>query len=203
MDKKRIVKAGYEAVASQYSETRARGSEDVKLLDDFTSRIPEGGLVLDAGCGGGVPIAQSLASSYQVVGVDLANQQIRRARSQVPFAEFLIGDIVHLPFRDGSFDGVCSYYAIIHVPREEHHDLVREIFRVLKRSGIALLCMGEDDNPADVAEYMGTPMFWSHFDAATNNQILLDTGFEVLSATSVVDFQDPRTYHRFFFARKP
>lgn len=115
----------------------------------------------------------------------------------------MVGDIVRLPFRTNSFDAVCSYYAIIHVPREERRDLIGGIFRVLKPSGLALLCMGEDDNPADVAEYMGTAMFWSHFDGATNNQTLLETGFEVIWAKPVIDFQDPRAYHRFFLARKP
>lgn len=61
MDKKSLVKAGYEAIGATYTDRRTRESDDVKLLDDFVTRLSEGWLVLDAGCGGGVPIAQTLS----------------------------------------------------------------------------------------------------------------------------------------------
>ena len=203
MGHKSLVKAGYEAIASEYAKDRETNSEeDVILLDDFISRLPKGSLVLDAGCGVGVPVAVVLSRLFQVVGLDFANAQLRLAHAQVPLADLVMGDMTDLPFREGCFDGVSSYYAIIHVPREEHRHLVREIYRVLKPSGVALMCMGEHDLASDVAEYMGTQMFWSHFDGTTNERILLENGFEVLWAKSVVDFEDPSTSHRFFLVRK-
>ena len=153
-------------------------------------------------CGSGVPIAQILSRSFRVVGVDLAAAQIRFARSWVPPAELTVGDMAHLPFREGCFDGVCSYYAIIHVPREEHRSLVRGIHRVLKPSGVGLLCMGQEDLPGQVGEYMGTPMFWSHYDGKVNERIVRESGFEILWARAVIDAASPGTSHRFFLVRK-
>jgi len=50
-----------------------------------------------------------------------------------------------LAFPDASFDAICSYYAIIHVPRKEHQRLLLNFHRMLKPSGFALLCMGAGD----------------------------------------------------------
>jgi SAM-dependent methyltransferase len=46
-------------------------------------------------------------------------------------------DGVHLPFGDGSFDIVCSNAVLEHVDRESFAELVREIARVTKESGIS------------------------------------------------------------------
>ncbi len=62
--------------------------------------------------------------------------------------------------------------------------------------------MGDTDLAGDVAEYMGTQMFWSHFDGATNRRLLEETGFRVLSDRPVADFQDPSATHRFFLVLK-
>ncbi len=202
MADKDLVRNGYEAIASAYVDGRSRSSEDVSLLDDLISRLAEGSIILDAGCGAGVPVAQVLSRSFRLIGIDFAGAQIRLARVHGPAADLVLGDIAHLPFQSGSFDAVVSYYAIIHVPREEHRDLVRDIHRLLKPSGLTLLCMGEHDSPRDVAEYMGTRMFWSHYDGETNARILIETGFEILWAKPVIDFQNPAASHRFFLARK-
>ncbi len=202
MADKGIVKAGYEAIADAYTRERSGTSEDVRLLDDFVTRLHHGGRVLDAGCGGGRPVADVLSRTFRVVGLDLAKAQLRLLQNRVLPADPIMGDMTRLPFRERSLDGIVSLYAIIHVPREEHRSLIREFYRVLRTSGIALLCMGETDLPGDVAEYMGTRMFWSHFDGDTNRRMLTENGFEVRGERSVVDFQEPLATHRFFLVVK-
>lgn len=199
---KELVKAGYEAVGDAYTRERRMDSDDARLLDDFVTRLPRGGQVLDAGCGGGGPAARTLSPTVRVVGLDLAGAQLRLLRRNVPAALPVQGDLTHLPFRAESFDGIISVYAIIHVPREEHPALVREFHRALRTRGVALLCMGETDLPGEVGEYMGTRMFWSHFDKETNRRMLIEGGFRVLWDRSVRDFQAPSSRHRFFLAQK-
>lgn len=199
---KGIVRAGYEAIADAYTRERDETSEDIRLLGDLVPLLPVGGRVLDAGSGGGKPAADVLSRAFRVVGLDLSRAQLRLLANRVLSADPIMGDMTHLPFRDASFDGIVSLYAIIHVPREEHPSLVRELRRVLRPSGIALLCLGETDLPGDVAEYMGTRMFWSHFDAETNRRMLTGNGFDVLWERSVVDFQEPSARHRFFLVAR-
>lgn len=201
MRDKGIVKSGYEAIAEAYTRQREATSEDIRLLDDFAAGLPRGGRLLDAGCGGG-KAAATIARAVRIVGLDLAKAQLGLLRTHAPAADPVMGDMTRLPFRAGSFDAIVSLYAIIHVPRAEHRGLIREFHRVLRPSGTALLCMGEVDLPGEVAEYMGTRMFWSHFDGETNRRMLREQGFAVSGERSVVDFQNPSARHRFFTVAK-
>ncbi|HUG15101.1 MAG TPA: class I SAM-dependent methyltransferase, partial [Thermomicrobiales bacterium] len=124
-DPKLIVGAGYDAIAARYLNTRRAGAADLELLDDLAARLPDGASVLDLGCGAGVPVAQRLAGRLLVTGVDISAAQIALARQLVPDATFLQADMTALDFPDGAFDAVVSFYAIIHVPREEHPALFR------------------------------------------------------------------------------
>ena len=50
MNKKEIVKAGYNTISDAYLASRNKDSEDVRLLDELVQRLPQGASVLDAGC---------------------------------------------------------------------------------------------------------------------------------------------------------
>ena len=142
MNYKETVKAGYNAIANRYLAERTRDSEDVRLLNDLIERLPVNASVLDAGCGAGVPIALMLSERFKVTGVDFSEAQIELAKKQVPQANFICQDMTKLDFPENSFDGICSYYAIIHIPREEHRSLLANFYRMLKPNGFALVMPG-------------------------------------------------------------
>ena len=203
MDKKKIVKAGYNKIAHDYLASRSVDSEDVKLLDELVKRLPQGAKILDAGCGAGVPITQYLSQNFNVIGVDFSENQIELARKNVPQAQFLCHDITELDFPDESFDAICSYYAIIHIPRSEHAPLFKSFYRLLKPSGLALLCLGADDLDDDIVEdYLGARMYWSHFDAETNLKLIEAAGFELIWSKVVADASCPGSGHLFVLVQK-
>src|SRR5688572_30678546 len=140
---KETVKSGYNIIADRYLAARTRDSEDVRLLDELITRLPTGAKVLDAGCGAGLPISQMLSEKFEVIGVDFSEVQIELAKKNVPNATFVCQDMTKLDFPDNTFDGICSYYAIIHIPREEHQPLLVNFHRMLKPDGLALLCLGD------------------------------------------------------------
>jgi len=203
MDNKEIVKAGYDRIAASYLASRNQEQEDVRLLDELIAQLPAGAKVLDAGCGAGVPIARILSRHFEVTGVDFSEAQVQMARQLVPEANFICQDITALTFTDASFDAICSYYAIIHIPREQHAALLRDFYRLLKPGGLALLCLGASDNPDDVDNYHGTTMYWSHYDAPTNLRLVGEAGFEILWQRLVTDSTYPTAAHLFVLARKP
>ncbi len=129
---------------------RTADSEDVQLLNLLVNRLPKRVMVLDAGCGSGYPVAQFLARFFQVTGVDFAEEQVRLAKGTVQDVALVCADLSNLPFNNDTFDALCSYYAIIHVPRNEHSKLLKDFHRTLKPGGLALLCMGAGDLPEDV-----------------------------------------------------
>ena len=111
-------------------------------------------------------------------------------------------DMLALPLGSQSVDALVCYYALIHVPRDDHSAVFEEFQRVLRRGGLALLCLGSADNPEDLdtESWLGTPMYWSHYDAATTMTLLNRTGFEVIRSW---DVPDPMGHgsHRFVLDR--
>jgi SAM-dependent methyltransferase len=171
-------------------------------LNLLVARLPKRAVVLDAGCGSGYPVTQFLAQSFQVTGVDFANEQIRLARKNLPDSWFVCADISKMPFKKDVFDAICSYYAIIHVPRREHSKLLVDFHSILKTGGLALLCMGAGDLPEDNSDWHGTDMFWSHYDKETNLKMMKEKGFSVLWSKVVEDPVDPHAAHLFVLGQK-
>ena len=203
MDYKETVKAGYNKIADRYLEERTRDSEDIRLIDDLIARLPSNAKILDAGCGAGVPVAQILSQKFHVTGVDFSEVQIELARKQVPNAEFICQDMTKLDFPNEAFDAICSYYAIIHIPRQEHEMLFVNFHRMLKPDGFALLCLGAENLVDDIDEnYLGTRMYWSHFDTDTYLKMLNDTRFRIIWSRQVADATCEGAGHLFVLAQK-
>lgn len=203
MDYKQTVKAGYNQIADQYLAQRTADSEDVRLLGDFMDLLPPNAKVLDAGCGAGVPISKMLAEHFDVTGVDFSEAQIELARKNVPHANFICEDLTKLHFPEGTFDGICSYYAIIHIPREEHKSLLMNFNSMLKTGGVALLCLGAEHLIDDINEnYLGTRMYWSHYDSATYLTMLKEIGFSIIWSKYVKDETCEGAGHLFVLVQK-
>jgi ubiquinone/menaquinone biosynthesis C-methylase UbiE len=203
MDYKETVKAGYNKIARQYLVERTRDSEDIRLLDDLVAQLPKRAKVLDAGCGAGVPVAQILSDRFELTGVDFSEAQIELAQKNVSSAQFVCQDMTKLDFPDDTFDAIVSYYAIIHIPREEHRSLFVNFQRMLKRDGFALLCLGAESLVDDIDEnYLGTRMYWSHFDADTYLEMLKVIGFKLVWSRIVRDETCEGGGHLFVLAQK-
>jgi cyclopropane fatty-acyl-phospholipid synthase-like methyltransferase len=188
-ENKKIVKEGYDTIAEKYLAIRREiHPRDMELLEELIQRLPKEAKVLDAGCGAGVPVTRTLSHFCEVVGVDFSEEQVRLAREQVPQAQFICQDMTELDFPEESFDAICSYYAIIHIPREEHRSLFKRFHCMLKPGGLVLLSMGFSDSAIDIEEdFFGARMYWSHFDVETNLKMLADCGFCIIWSDLVVE----------------
>jgi SAM-dependent methyltransferase len=91
--------------------------------------------VLDAGCGVGYGSALLAGSARRVLGVDNDREAIGYARRRYETAnvDFLVGDLLALDLPDASFDVVCSFETIEHLPDRERY--LGEMRRVLRRDG--------------------------------------------------------------------
>lgn len=175
------------------------------LLDALDDRLCVSARILDVGCGAGVPVARRLIElGHRVIGVDLSGTQLELAKRRVDDLIEVQADMAWLPLGSHEVDAIVCYYALIHVPREDHAGVIREFQRVLRPGGWALLCIGTDDNPEDLdtESWLGAPMYWSHYDAATTMQLIAEAGF---SAAEAWDVPDPMAHgsHRFVLAENP
>jgi len=96
----------------------------------FKRHLPEGASVLDLGCGQGHALFSRIGG---VIGVDLAMGSLLRAKQA--YKAVVRGNVLRLPFADGTFDCVISQDLVGHIPREDKEGLISEIKRVLKNGG--------------------------------------------------------------------
>lgn len=205
-DKRKLsVQAGYDTLGPRFGEwdERIEGDPWERFLDELVARAPKGGRVLDLGCGNGMKIAR-LAGSFELVGVDVSEEQLRLARARVPEATFVHGDFAELDFPAESFDAVTALYSVMHVPREEHRALFGSIARWLKPGGLFLAALSHVGGDDWTGEWLGVEMFFSGFDAETNRRLVHEAGFELV-LDELVWMREPQGEIAFLWllARKP
>jgi cyclopropane fatty-acyl-phospholipid synthase-like methyltransferase len=207
VDYRRLVRDGYDRCAADYAAARAR--EGAPELAPLEARLAPGARVLDLGCGAGVPVAAALARHHRVTGVDFSAEQIRRARANVPGAEFIESDVMELDLAARAFDAVVAFYAIFHLPREEHAELLRRVHRWLAPGGYLLATSSHFSEPAYTEDgFFGVRMYWSNWGRDDYERILRELGFELLDTRALGHgYRDepPRRpeSHPLLFARKP
>ncbi len=82
---------------------------------------------LDVACGTGF-LTRHLPG--EVTGLDQSDAMVELARERVPHATFVVGDALHLPFADGSFDRVFTSYFYCHLEEPERRRFLAEARRV-------------------------------------------------------------------------
>jgi demethylmenaquinone methyltransferase/2-methoxy-6-polyprenyl-1,4-benzoquinol methylase len=102
-----------------------------------------GDRVLDVACGtGDVALAIHDAGAHEVVGLDFSPVMIEaaeaKARARNAPVDFLVGDAMHLPFGDGTFDACTVSFGLRNMP--DYQAAVAEMTRVL-RSGGRFICL--------------------------------------------------------------
>jgi cyclopropane fatty-acyl-phospholipid synthase-like methyltransferase len=177
-DYARLVADGYDACAAAFNATRRLGPD--RVAAPLAARLQAGSRVLDLGCGAGVPIARTLAKTFRVTGVDLSRAQLELARDQVPEAEFIWADMRTCAFASATFDAVVSFYAIFHLPREEHAALFRRISDWLKPGGYFMATLSSFDESSYTEDgFFGVEMFWSNFGMERYRVMLADAGLAI------------------------
>jgi demethylmenaquinone methyltransferase/2-methoxy-6-polyprenyl-1,4-benzoquinol methylase len=89
--------------------------------------------VLDACCGTGDLALAARAHGANVVGLDFSERMLERARAKSRRVEWVQGDMLALPFEDGSFDAATVGFGVRNV--DDLDAGLRELRRVLRRGG--------------------------------------------------------------------
>jgi len=142
--KRRYVRGLFATIADRYdliTRILSYGMDQrwkARLLD--MSGAAPGMRALDLACGTG-DIAFALASrGADVAGLDVTHRMLQLAHAKRSAAKgaarFVTGDMMSLPFPDGTFDLVTTGYGIRNVPRIE--TALAEIRRVLRPGGTLL-----------------------------------------------------------------
>ena len=95
--------------------------------------VRSGDRVLDACCGTGDLAVAAQEAGGDVVGLDFSERMLERARRKSAAIEWVEGDLLALPFRDGAFDAATVGFGVRNV--EDLPLAFRELRRVLRSGG--------------------------------------------------------------------
>jgi SAM-dependent methyltransferase len=153
---------------------------------------PDGGEVLEVGCGPGLlwTSIAPLLPRLRLNLTDLSEGMLDEARSVVDPIDSLdlaatqACDAQDLPFPDSSFDVVVANHMLYHVP--EPTRAVAEFARVLRPDGVLMAATNGPDHLDVIAEISRQVFGWSSLDfvdrrfGRSNGGALLGTAFEVV-----------------------
>ena len=91
-------------------------------------------------------------------GIDLSPEMVKFARRLNPDISFERGDMLALDLPDDSLNGIVSFYAIIHLKREDVIRALKEMCRVLKPGGRLLLSFHGGEGELHREEWYGRPV---------------------------------------------
>lgn len=105
------------------------------IVPFIQDELRQGSSILDAGCGDGYGSYKLHQSGYQVTGVDISGEMIRRARQRTEQTaiSFRQGDITRLPISKNSQDAVMAINVIEWT--EAPVKALKELGRMLKKDG--------------------------------------------------------------------
>ncbi len=142
--------------------------------------------VWDVGCGPGHVTAFLAGLGLDAAGIDLSGQMVAQARARHPDLEFSTGSMTALPAPDGSWDGLVSFYALIHMLEDaDVRTALAEFRRVLADGGLLLLAVHAGEEVRHSEEWFGAPVDVSFrfFDPGWLSAELDRAGFTVEALT--------------------
>jgi ubiquinone/menaquinone biosynthesis C-methylase UbiE len=130
-------RAYYDDFSAGYETERGFGYH--RMLDDLEMQVVapfvQGKRVLEVGCGTGLILARLARLATHAVGIDPSPGMLRTAHERG--LQVALGSATRLPFPDESFDLVCSFKVLAHVPDIER--ALSEITRVTRPNGRMIL----------------------------------------------------------------
>jgi ubiquinone/menaquinone biosynthesis C-methylase UbiE len=122
----------YDGIADWYDTEFQPAPLETETWEVLTRLLGAGsGTLLDVGCGTGSYTAALAEHGWEVTGVDISEDMLRRARERGVTA--VHADAIALPFEDASFDAVVS--VLTNTDLDDLAGVVAEIVRVLRPGG--------------------------------------------------------------------
>lgn len=184
----------FDAIGDRYDEAFPHKEGQLAAGDWLIKTLPAGSRVLDLGCGTGIPTARQLAAAgLEVVGIDLSEGMVARARENVPEADFHRLDFADLaPGRPGAeplggtarYDAVTAFFSLLMLARAEIPHALRLIHELLVPDGLLALSMVEADVDGFAIPFLGNTIRVSGYLRDDLRRVVRGAGFEVVDETS-------------------
>lgn len=167
-------KAVYAARAADYKTLVSRPGPDRDLVA-FIESLPDGGRILDLGCGPGNSATMMVKAGFAVDATDASPEMAAIARSEFDIraevASFAELNAVSL------YDGIWANFSLLHAPKSEFLMHLMRIHRALNPGG--RLHLGMKLGIGEARDSIGR--FYAYYQETELTDLLTAAGFHVLA----------------------
>jgi 2-polyprenyl-3-methyl-5-hydroxy-6-metoxy-1,4-benzoquinol methylase len=127
--------SGYDAIAHAFAQARSP-SIGPAIIREWARGLAPGAVILDIGCGNGVPISETLLQDgFNIFGVDASESLVQEFRSRFPTVAVECNSVEHSRFFDRNFDAVVAWGLMFLLSADTQRKLIGKVARVLNPQG--------------------------------------------------------------------
>lgn len=169
----------YRRHAAAFDRQRLRVLFERSWLDHFQAMLPDGGAVLDLGCGMGEPIARHLIDAgYRLTGVDTSPAMLELCRRRFPHHRWIEADMRGLALGE-RFDGVLAWDSFFFL-RPDDQRAMFPVFANHAKLGAPLLFTSGPAAGEALGTFEGETLYHASLAPDDYRRLLSASGFSVV-----------------------
>jgi SAM-dependent methyltransferase len=181
----------YQRHGEAWAELRSRELVEAAWLDRFCALLPDGGTVLDIGCGSGLPIGRELIRrGFDLTGVDGTATMLALFRRNLPNISAQLIDMRNLAM-GRPFAGLLAWDSFFHLSPADQRPMFAR-FRDHAAPGAALMFTSGHEEGSAIGKLEGDPLYHGSLNPQEYRALLDAAGFDVLAHVVA----DPSCGHR-------
>lgn len=176
----------YNKYANMYFETTVH-LDMTEALERFLSYVPDGGPVLDLGCGSGRDSYEMLERGYDVTALDGSEEMCALAEIHTGL------EVLHMTFDELDFnevfEGIWACASLLHVETSKMPSILRKIRQALEMDGVLYFSVKKGD-----FEGYRNERYFNDYEKSDIKELFAQVeGFEIIDIWTT---QDVRSDHR-------
>jgi SAM-dependent methyltransferase len=160
----------YDENAAEYTK-RTVDADMSTLRNRFMAMLPNGGRVLDAGCGSGRDLAVFQQRGFDAIGIDASSAMAKIAMAYAG-APCLVGRLEEVDFEE-RFDGIWACASLLHIPKTMLVPTLLRLHRSLVPGGRLFVAVQEGEGEG----FARNGRFFSYFRSKEIEGHIRDAGF--------------------------
>lgn len=110
------------------------GISKLRMNDEFIGKCSRQSKILEVGCNAGMQLAGLQQMGFKnLYGIELLTYAAAQAKEFTKGLNIIVGSGFEIPFKDRSFDIVCTNLVLIHIAPSDLNGVINEIYRCTKK----------------------------------------------------------------------